>query len=79
MLVPGRRAAAAAGHRGDLARADRGRSVHLTDWPAAAALPADDALVAAMDRAREVASTTLGLRKAQCAAGPAAAAGRSPS
>ncbi|WP_088281292.1 isoleucine--tRNA ligase [Kineosporia sp. A_224] len=41
------------------------RSVHLTDWPAAAALPADDALVAAMDRAREVASTTLGLRKAQ--------------
>ena len=27
-----------------------GRSVHLTDWPDAAALPADDALVAAMDR-----------------------------
>ncbi len=42
-----------------------GRSVHLTDWPDAAALPADDALVAAMDRAREVASATLGLRKAQ--------------
>jgi isoleucyl-tRNA synthetase len=42
-----------------------GRSVHLTDWPDAAALPGDDALVAAMDRAREVASATLGLRKAQ--------------
>jgi isoleucyl-tRNA synthetase len=42
-----------------------GRSVHLTDWPDAAALPADDALVAAMDRARAVASATLGLRKAQ--------------
>jgi isoleucyl-tRNA synthetase len=42
-----------------------GRSVHLTDWPVADELPADDALVAAMDAAREVASTTLGLRKAQ--------------
>jgi isoleucyl-tRNA synthetase len=42
-----------------------GRSVHLTDWPDPAALPADDALVGAMDRAREVASATLGLRKAQ--------------
>ncbi|MDQ1289700.1 MAG: isoleucyl-tRNA synthetase [Actinomycetota bacterium] len=42
-----------------------GRSVHLTDWPAASDLPADDALVTAMDTAREVASTTLGLRKAQ--------------
>jgi isoleucyl-tRNA synthetase len=42
-----------------------GRSVHLTDWPDAAALPADPALVSAMDRAREVASATLGLRKAQ--------------
>ena len=30
-----------------------------------ASLPADDALVSAMDRAREVASATLGLRKAQ--------------
>ena len=39
--------------------------MHLTDWPDAAALPGDDALVAAMDRAREVASATLGLRKAQ--------------
>jgi isoleucyl-tRNA synthetase len=45
-----------------------GRSVHLTDWPASTgegALPGDDALVASMDRAREVASATLGLRKAQ--------------
>jgi isoleucyl-tRNA synthetase len=41
-----------------------GRSVHLTDWPSPAELPADDALVAAMDAAREVASATLGLRKA---------------
>jgi isoleucyl-tRNA synthetase len=40
------------------------RSVHLTDWPDAATLPADGALVAAMDAAREVASTVLGLRKA---------------
>jgi isoleucyl-tRNA synthetase len=47
-----------------------GRSVHLLDWPAAGAgsagdLPADAVLVASMDRAREVASTTLGLRKAR--------------
>jgi isoleucyl-tRNA synthetase len=41
-----------------------GRSVHLTDWPSADELPADDVLVSAMDAAREVASTTLGLRKA---------------
>ncbi|ACQ80813.1 isoleucyl-tRNA synthetase [Beutenbergia cavernae DSM 12333] len=51
-----------------------GRSVHLTDWPAldadagvdptAAALVADDDLVAAMDRAREVVSTAHALRKA---------------
>src|SRR5690625_4768808 len=49
-----------------------GRSVHLTDWPdpanaedaSAAALVADDELVAAMDAVREVVSTTLGLRKA---------------
>ena len=40
-----------------------GRSVHLTDWPEPADLPADDALVAAMDRARDVASASLGLRK----------------
>jgi isoleucyl-tRNA synthetase len=42
-----------------------GRSVHLLDWPSADDLPGDPSLVASMDRAREVASTTLGLRKAQ--------------
>jgi isoleucyl-tRNA synthetase len=42
-----------------------GRSVHLTDWPSASEFPADPALVAAMDAAREVASVTLGLRKAR--------------
>ncbi len=41
-----------------------GRSVHLTDWPDASLLPADPALVAAMDRVREVCSTGSGLRKA---------------
>ncbi len=40
-----------------------GRSVHLTDWPDASALPADPDLVAAMDHARDVCSTALGLRK----------------
>ena len=40
------------------------RSVHLADWPDAAALPADDALVAAMDEVRDVASAGLALRKA---------------
>ncbi len=40
-----------------------GRSVHLADWPALDELPADDALVAAMDAVREVCSTTAGLRK----------------
>jgi isoleucyl-tRNA synthetase len=40
-----------------------GRSVHLTDYPVAADLPADDALVAAMDQVRQVASTALSLRK----------------
>ncbi len=42
-----------------------GRSVHLTDWPDAAALPSDPALVAAMDRVREVCSTASALRKAE--------------
>jgi isoleucyl-tRNA synthetase len=42
-----------------------GRSVHLTDWPARAELPHDDALVAAMDRVRQVASAALSLRKAR--------------
>jgi isoleucyl-tRNA synthetase len=41
-----------------------GRSVHLTDWPGASDLPADDDLVAAMDRVREVCSAALSLRKA---------------
>jgi isoleucyl-tRNA synthetase len=41
-----------------------GRSVHLTDWPEASDLPSDDALVAAMDRAREVCSAASSLRKA---------------
>ncbi|MGW4070719.1 isoleucine--tRNA ligase [Nocardia grenadensis] len=41
------------------------RSVHLTDWPAADALPHDPELVAAMDEARSVCSTVLSLRKAQ--------------
>jgi isoleucyl-tRNA synthetase len=50
------------------------RSVHLTDWPAVStldpasrssgdALPADDALVDAMDRVRQVCSAALALRK----------------
>ncbi len=40
-----------------------GRSVHLTDWPEAGGLPADDGLVASMDLVREVASCGLALRK----------------
>jgi len=39
------------------------RSVHLTDWPDATALPADPELVRAMDEVRAVCSTALGLRK----------------
>jgi isoleucyl-tRNA synthetase len=42
-----------------------GRSLHLLDWPSAEDLPADAGLASSMDKAREVASTTLGLRKAQ--------------
>ncbi|MGN8050055.1 isoleucine--tRNA ligase [Curtobacterium sp. 22159] len=41
-----------------------GRSVHLQDFPDAAEFPADDALVDAMDRVRDVASKGLALRKA---------------
>ena len=41
------------------------RSVHLTDWPDAASLPADPQLVADMDLVREVASTGSSLRKAK--------------
>ncbi|BBY35731.1 isoleucine--tRNA ligase [Mycolicibacter minnesotensis] len=40
------------------------RSVHLTDWPLAADLPADAELVAAMDQVREVCSAASSVRKA---------------
>jgi isoleucyl-tRNA synthetase len=40
------------------------RSVHLTEWPSAESFPADDALVATMDRVREAVSVGLGVRKA---------------
>jgi isoleucyl-tRNA synthetase len=40
------------------------RSVHLTDWPEAADLPADDELTSAMDRVRDVCSAALSIRKA---------------
>ena len=40
------------------------RSVHLTDWPDASMLPADPELVATMDLARDVCSSTLRVRKA---------------
>ena len=42
-----------------------GRSVHLTDWPEAGVVPADPALVAAMDQVREVCSAASSLRKAK--------------
>jgi isoleucyl-tRNA synthetase len=42
-----------------------GRSVHLTDWPAAGELPADPALVAAMDQVRDVCSVASSVRKAK--------------
>jgi isoleucyl-tRNA synthetase len=41
-----------------------GRSVHLADWPLVDELPADAALVHAMDQVRQVCSSTLALRKA---------------
>jgi isoleucyl-tRNA synthetase len=41
------------------------KSVHLTDWPKAEELPSDAALVAAMDRIREVCSAGLALREAR--------------
>ena len=41
-----------------------GRSVHLADYPDPQALPADHALVAAMDRSREICSVASSLRKA---------------
>jgi isoleucyl-tRNA synthetase len=40
-------------------------SVHLADWPDAAALPDDAELVVAMDRVRDVCSTALGMRRQQ--------------
>jgi isoleucyl-tRNA synthetase len=42
-----------------------GLSVHLTDWPAVDTLPADPALVASMDRVREVCSAAHSVRKAK--------------
>ena len=39
-------------------------SVHLGNWPAVDELPADDDLVASMDLARDVCSSTLSVRKA---------------
>ncbi len=39
------------------------KSVHLTDWPEAAQLPADAELVADMDRTREICSAAFGLRE----------------
>jgi isoleucyl-tRNA synthetase len=41
------------------------RSVHLTDWPDAGALPLDPELVAAMDLVREVCSAAHSIRKDQ--------------
>jgi isoleucyl-tRNA synthetase len=41
------------------------RSVHLSDWPAPGQLPADTALVDAMDQVREVCSVASSLRKAK--------------
>jgi isoleucyl-tRNA synthetase len=40
------------------------RSVHLSNWPAADALPSDPALVDAMDRVRDVCSAAHAVRKA---------------
>ncbi|HEX5407655.1 MAG TPA: isoleucine--tRNA ligase [Pseudonocardiaceae bacterium] len=40
------------------------RSVHLTDWPVADDLPANDELVSVMDEVRTVCSAALSLRKA---------------
>lgn len=42
-----------------------GRSVHLADWPHEGIVPADPALVAAMDQVRDVCSTASSLRKAK--------------
>jgi len=42
-----------------------GRSVHLTDWPEAGEVPADPALVVAMDQVRDVCSVASSVRKAK--------------
>ena len=42
-----------------------GRSVHLTEWPAADEFPRADALVDAMDEIRQITSQTLALRKSR--------------
>jgi isoleucyl-tRNA synthetase len=42
-----------------------GSSIHLTDWPVADRLPADPALVAQMDRVRDVCSAAHSVRKAR--------------
>ena len=42
-----------------------GRSVHLAEWPEAGVVPADAALVAAMDQVRDVCSAASSLRKAK--------------
>ena len=42
-----------------------GRSVHLAEWPEAGVVPADSALVAAMDQVRDVCSAASSLRKAK--------------
>ena len=42
-----------------------GRSVHLTDWPRVDDLPDDPALVARMDRVREVCSVASAIRKSE--------------
>jgi isoleucyl-tRNA synthetase len=41
------------------------RSVHLVDWPGAAAFPSDPTLVSTMDAVRDVCSAALSLRKAR--------------
>ena len=50
-----------------------GRSVHLADWPDASALPADDALVVAMDQVREVGLGDVRAAQGRRPAQPAAA------
>jgi len=42
----------------------REESIHLADWPDSSALPSEPQLVRAMDRAREVCSAALALRRA---------------